>query len=104
MDTNEIYEYIKDKEFIVTHEWHIRKNSHEPCGRPVVATIVDVNVEKGIFQCVLKDYDENVTCVNKYNLPKYDDFNDKRKGALQFDIEDNAPYRTRYLVTRFWEV
>lgn len=104
MDTNEIYNYIKNKEFIVTHEWRFGSKNHEPCGRPVVTTIIDVDVEKGIFQCALKDYDENVTCINRYRLPVFDDFHDQRKGALQFDIGDGKQYLGRYLVTRFWEV
>lgn len=105
MDTNEIYKYIENKQFIITHEWRIRKNSHEPCGRPVVATVIGVDTKRGKFDCVMLDYDENVTCINKYNLPEYSDFNDTRKGALQFDIGKlDTKGSGRYLVTRFWEV
>ena len=105
-DINEIYKYIEGKEFIVTQEWRIRKNSHEPCGRPVVCRIEDIELDRGVrgtFKGVQFDYDEMVEFANEYDLPSVADIKDSRKGALQFNLGDEDG-NGRYLITRFWEV
>lgn len=102
-DIQELYRYMDGKEFIITHEWHLRKNSYEPCGRPVVCRIEDIELDRGVrgtFKGVQFDYDEMVEFANEYDLPSVADIQDSRKGALAFSLEDES----RRLVTRFWEV
>lgn len=102
-DINEIYEHINGKRFIVTRERRFtRGRDYEPCGRPCLAEIVEVDLEKKTFTARMYDYDEMVSFVCEYNLPEVKNFGDGRLGALQFNKVDEGKGWT--LVTRFWEV
>lgn len=99
----DLYKYMEGKEFIITHEWNLRKNSRELCGRPVVCRIEDIELDRGIrgtFKGVQFDYDEMVECAYEYDLPSVYDIQDSRKGALAFSLKDESSK----LTIRFWEV
>lgn len=101
----DIYKYMDGKEFIITHEGNFKNKNYEPCGRPVVCRIEDIELDRGVrgtFKGVQFDYDEMVECAYEYDLPSVADIEDSRKGALVFSLKDEG--RGRCLVTRFWEV
>ena len=101
MGINEIYDYLKNRLFIVTNEYRFKDGMREPCYRPSLGRITEVNLEKQEFTIKLIDYDEDTTYECTHPLPEYKDFTSKQKRNICWD--EVSEHNGRDLVTRFWE-
>lgn len=101
--TPKVYTYEPEtllaRTFIITHE-HRYAGKAEPCGRPALGKVVQIDKLKNEFMVETHDYELGFDHTCRYDLPTR--LGESRDSHYHFDIV--SEHNGRDLVTRFWEV